>query len=711
MTFITFSKKWIVFKSALKRFKWLGILYGVTMFLMLPLVIWMELAKQKSIQGPLWVNYVKSYSHNILFNPVEHLVNLAVPVIFGLIFFHYLQKDRESTFFHSLPIRRTFLYLQNLLAGLTLIWLPLLINGLLVYGVFNIFGITEINWNNPYNNPNPMEMFNGNTSTVIPVLKIMLYWFFINFLMTGFFYVFTIFIGMLTGNVLLQGALTLIGLVLPLGVYELLKFNLWKILYGFPRMNDDRVIQWLSPLVSYLDDSVYRVPFEALTWHLWYFVVAFILSAVSIFLYQKRHVESAGETLANTWIRWIFKYGVAFCAALTGGAYLSSFYENSTAVLYLGYFIGALLGFIIGDMIAYKSFHFYKRWKGAMFFGVVFLLLVTGAKIDILGYESYVPAQNNISEVYLSILNREGNYNYQVDRKEGLKDKENLKLIRQLHQKIIAMEKENKADEILTRKPQMTGMAGSAITAPEEPQVSLLSTDIIYTLADGRKVKRTYTIDIFKYREILYPIFNSPEAKKILYSGLFKMDQGKVDQINVVNPHLNKNIRIYKKEEIREALTALKKDAMNISYGLVFENQIPPLTSIEFMTKAKNDNLFSVYNLNIYPESKNFETFLTRHGYFNDLFIDSDDISRVIIKKVDSDKTIEITDKNKIKNLLSWSNLDDQKGFTMNLQAREKMYYAGFYGKVVKKDGSLLFVTFDGSAYIRQTISEMFKER
>lgn len=140
MIFGTSSRKWVVFKGALKRFKWLSILYGVALFLELPLLIYMELSKQKALQGNLWAEVAnKNFLPQNMFHPVEHFVNIAVSVIFGLILFHYLQKDRASTFFHSLPIKRVSLYCQNLFAGLTLIWLPILINGLLIYGVFALW--------------------------------------------------------------------------------------------------------------------------------------------------------------------------------------------------------------------------------------------------------------------------------------------------------------------------------------------------------------------------------------------------------------------------------------------------------------------------------------------------------------------------------------------------------------------------------------------
>lgn len=695
------SSKWVVFKSALKRLKWLGILYGVALFLEVPLVLWMEFNKQKSlIQENLWTDVVnKSYLPQFLFHPIEHLTNIVVPIVFGLILFHYLQNDRASTFFHSLPIKRWSLYSQNLLAGLTLIWLPILINGLLVYGVFSTFGVKEGQWYNQIIYTPAMDPVNNNNPSIVPIWQVMAYWLFLHILMTGLFCVFTVFVGMLTGNVLLQGVLTFIGLVLPLGLYVLLKENLWRLLYGFPRGFNDRTVQWLSPLVSYLD-TPHRFLNNSWTWYIWYFVAAVILCVASIFLYKARHTEAAGETLAAGWIRWIFKYGVAACAALTGGLYFSAFNENSTGVLYLGYFIGAALGYIIADMVAYKSFHFYKRWRGMLVFGAVFILLLSSVKLDVYGYEKFVPDQDEVKEVFLSNLNREG-----FMATEGLTGQDNIGRVRELHRQIIKMKKENKAQQKSFRENKQ--IADSAAN----PVSMVMPVDITYVLDSGRKVKRTYSIDISRYRQFLYPIFNSEEAKKSMYAPLFKTDGGKIDQININNHRLGKNVRIYKRAEIDEVLTAMRKDVLNVSYEAAIEGKASPRANVEFVSRTEVEKNYAFYNLNYYAEFKNFEAFLEQRGYLGELFLNPEDVSAIIVKKVGTDETVEVKDKQKIKVLLDWCNLEDETAFIMRQQQPGNKEMVEYYGKVVRKTGSPMYVMFEPNPYAQQLIYNLINEK
>lgn len=695
----TSCRKWVVFSGAIKRFKWLSILYGVTLFLELPLLIWLQLSKLRALQGNQWAEVANNNFPHVLFNPVEHLMNIVVAVIFGLILFNYLQKDRASTFFHSLPIKRVSLYCQNLLAGLTLIWLPILVNGLLIYGVLALFGITEGRWQDPYAYSQGMEMVKNSFITV-PLWKVVGYWLGLSLLMTGFFYIFTVFIGMLTGNVLLQGALTFIGLFLPLGLFVLIQFNLWKLLYGFSRDIDGNTVEWLSPIVSYISEQNFRLLFSGSTWYSWYFVIALILCGLSIYLYNKRHVEAAGETLAAEWMRRVFKYGVAVCTALTGGLYLGSIYENSVGVLYLGYFIGAVLGYIIADMIAYKSFHFYKRWKGMVAFGAVFIVLLTTINLDFYGYERYVPEQQKVKEVFLNNLNRDGRPSPQ-----GLTSEDNIRRVREFHRQIIKLEEENKAQERAMYNRQKT------VANPMAPPSMVMPMDITYVFENGRKVKRSYRIDIYRYREFLYPIINTQEAKKSMFGRLFKLEEDKVDQINVNNHRFAKSVRIYKRAEISEALAALRKDVLAISYEAAMEGKVPSQANIEFVSKDDQKNNFISTNLEYYSEFKNFEGFLKKHGYLKEIVFDPGDVSALIIKQTGSDKTLEVRDKDEIKALLSWARLEDANAYTMRQRQPGNSQYIEYYGKVVKEKGSPIYVSFDSSPYPQQLIYKLLNKK
>ena len=694
----TSCKSLIVFKSAWKRLKWLSILYGVALFLELPLTIWMQLAKQKAFQGSQWAEFAnKTDLSRFLLNPLVHLTNIAIPVVLGLILFNYLQNDRAGTFYHSLPIKRGVLYCQNLLAGLTLVWIPLLINGLIVWGIFTAFGVTKGEWVNP-TQYDSMVLVPNIGPTTVSVIQAVAGWLLLSLLMTALFYIFTVFIGMLTGNVLLQGALTFIGFFLPMGLYLVTKYNLGRLLYGYPKDIIGKTIESLSPIVNYLSNP--GTLFTDWTLHLWYLAITVILCGAGFYLYQKRHTEAAGETLAAEWIRRTFKYGVAICATLTGGLYLSTMDENKLGLLYLGYFIGAILGYIIADMIAYKSFHFYRRWKGLAVFAALFIVLLFSVKLDFFGYQRYIPDQNNIKEVALSNFNRDGN-----PEPEGLAGEENIRMARKLHQQIIKLENENKLAEISSRDQSIKGIG------PLESNSMVRPVDITYLLHNGSKVKRSYNIDILRYRQFLYPIFNTPEAKRVMFSRLFKINDKKIDQININNNHIGKNIRIYKRNEIDEALNALKKDVLNTPYDAAIEGKIPSQAMIEFIPKAEKNKGYSTFNLDYFSDYHNFRVFLTEHGYLDDLFLKPEVLSSIIVRKIGSPKTVELKDNRMMAELLNWCMAEDQGAFTMKQQQPANKEMVEYYGKVIRTNDNPIYIAFDSNSYAQKLLNKIMAEK
>lgn len=702
MTSTISSKNWVVFKGVLKRLKWFSILYGIALFLELPVLLWMDFDRQKSVQGALWVAN-KSFQPQMIFHPIAHLTNLAIAVIFGLIVFYYLHQERANTFFHSLPIKRSALYVQNLLAGLTLTWLPLLINGLLIYGVFSVFGVSKGQWYNPQVYGPGMDMAN-NASTTLPLWQIMGYWIFLNLVMTGLFFIFTVFIGMLTGNVLLQGALTVIGLFLPLGFYLLVKYSLWKLLYGFPRNVNDQGIEWFSPLVSYFSVIGSRSTSDQLGWYIAYLVVALVLVVAGIYLYGKRHAEAAGETLASEWMRWLFKYGVTVCAALTAGLYFGSLNENSNGVLYFGYLIGAVLGYSVSDMIAYKSFHFYKRWKGLLIFGAIFVVLLGAIKLDVFGYQRYIPEASEIKAVYLTNLFGDG---YARSSSEpltkGLTSTKNIERVRQLQQVIVENEDKNRALERVNN--QQSNSPASLVKAP---RVRFMPMDITYVLKDGSKVQRVYNVDVFQYRKELSSIFNTEEAKLSMYGGFFQLNSKKIDQINVNNFHLGKSVRIYKRTEIKEAMDALSKDVRNVTFEAAIEGKVPVKTGVEFFVKVKPGQSYSPYNLNCYIGFKNFDAFLAGHGYAKELFLNPDEVKKISIKQAGTNKKTEVFDKQKIEYLLNSCNLSDEQAYLGKLQQMDNQGMQ-YFGEVVRENGTSLFVVFDSTLVIQEELEKLIK--
>ncbi|MFQ7453042.1 MAG: hypothetical protein ACLRNQ_18425 [Flavonifractor plautii] len=48
-----------------------------------------------------------------------------------------------------------------------------------------------------------------------------------------------------------------------------------------------------------------------------YALIGLVLAGLALAAYRRRHLESAGDVVSVRWVRPVFKYGVAFCTAVT----------------------------------------------------------------------------------------------------------------------------------------------------------------------------------------------------------------------------------------------------------------------------------------------------------------------------------------------------------------------------------------------------------
>lgn len=556
-----------------------------------------------------------------------------------------------------------------------MLWIPILINSLLIYGVYLNFDILNVTWQN-YSTGNMVE-------ELIPVWQIVVRWLAVSVLMTGLFFVFTSFVGMFTGNTLLQGALSLIGLFLPLGIYILVKVNLARMLYGFSENVSGGKIAWLSPIVSYLDQQGQGFTIYW-TGYITYLVFTLLFVILSVLLYRLRRVEAAGDTLAADWIRWVFKYGVAICAALSGGIYLGSVMRDSMEALYFGYFIGAALGYIIADVIAHKSFQFYKRWKQIITFGLVFTLLVFVVKFDVVGYETYVPKQEQIKEVSF------GNYFLQGQLNNGLASEENKARVTELHKAIVA-NKDKNLHQINNQQSRYSG--------------TLIGIELNYTLKDGDKVKRTYSINVLDYEDLLGPILDSAEAREMINEKLLEVESQKLEQITINNYRQGKNISIRNPEEVEMVVSALKKDAMEAPYRVMLDRVYFSGPQIEFYVRKTKNHSDILYSMSYHPEFKELKGFLTEKGYFEKLFIDASLVKEIYLGQAGQEKEVKITDPKIMQEIITLGYKEDAESFKMRLDkgAATKQYFA----RVIMKSGETLYLGFDYDYYTQAKLKDL----
>ncbi len=402
-------------------------------------------------------------------------------ILFAMAAFSYLTNPRATYGLHALPERRETLYVTHYLAGLCSQLAPQLLTVLLTMAVLAAHGAFSAR-----------------------LLGLMLLAF---VLPTLFFYSFGVFCMMFTGQILaapvFYGALN----VLVVGVELLIRTFAGNFLYGWAE-NIEPVLTPFSPIVKLvengvratqdtyevLENGVIRVEgtqelqLLGLDWLLIYAAAGLVFAALGLLVYRKRHSEATGSTVAIDWARPIFKYGVTFCAALALGQLLyflffGQFRSNGSYSLpgTLGCMaLSGLLGYFVAEMLLKKSFRVWKSgWRGAVAVVAVLVVMGCGMSLDLTGYESYVPNQNDVqaATVQMNVYNSSA-HTYLF----GIRDPETIRLIIEAHRAIVS-DKERQLRLNDSAQPwdyTETGAVGGYFS-------------VDYTLSDGRVVRRRYS--------------------------------------------------------------------------------------------------------------------------------------------------------------------------------------------------------------------------
>ena len=429
---------------------------------------------------------------------IEGLILAAVFSVFSaMAVWSFLYNARSASGYGCLPVRREGQFLSALLAG----FLPLAA---------------------------------GNLITALLTLLVAPAWahalvlgefFAIVTLMDLFFFGFATLCAQLTGHILVLPAVYGVLNFTAIVVEVLLREVLGGFVYGMKGfLGEGFLTLWLTPALA-LGSKVrvdvvhaptlpagYQVEYlygtASVSFHGWgvlliYALAGLVCMALALLLFRRRKMETAGDVVAVSFLRPVFRW----CMALGCGLGLSSLMEfivfsldtgeaSAFRVLLVFFLIGAFIGWFAGEMLIKKSFRVFKRraWGGFGICCAVILALMLGMRFDLFGYERRVPKEEDIRSATV----------YANGRQTTLKEAENLKALTDLHRAIVA-------DKDLNH-----GEGRDRIGAMSTGSVSC---EIIYTLNSGRTVSRYYDLifDVEAPERIgeapaLQALLNTPEA-------------------------------------------------------------------------------------------------------------------------------------------------------------------------------------------------------
>ncbi len=443
-----------LYRKAFLRFWPIWAIYGAQWLLLIPMPLLTAALQGRNPGVTSMDNYLSMMAQE---TPPSLLVYgslsaIVAGVLCAMAVFSYLYSSRSVCMMHALPLRRETLFASHYLAGLSFLLLPHLAVYALTVAVEAALGCLALG----------------------PLTQ----WLLCQSGMCLFFYSFAAFCAMFTGNLValpvFYGILNFLAYI----VASLVEGVCSEFLFGFRRLPDAlwEAVTWLTPWLS-LSDSLhidyYRDSSPILiepSVTAVYAVAGVVFAVAALLVYRVRHLETAGDVVAVKMVRPVFRYGFAFCTGLTGGVWTAALLAQSgTAALTFWVVFWGVVGCFAAEMLLKKSFRVWKAWKGSVALGAVMLLLCLSVNLDWYGFETRVPAADQVSSVEVWDLS-----GAPYDDANGgitLTDPEDIRLVTQIHQLATQME---------DQQYDGRGTDGYA------------NLYLTYTFSDGREMARAY---------------------------------------------------------------------------------------------------------------------------------------------------------------------------------------------------------------------------
>ena len=122
-----------IYKATLRRYVWGSVLYFILLFLSTGIMIILNEDPQHAYNTGIYGRAAKLLAGEYMIIPM--LMSIVVPTIVGLMVFRFIHSKKTSIFVHSLPVKKKANYISSVLAALTLMAAPVILNTVILAGI------------------------------------------------------------------------------------------------------------------------------------------------------------------------------------------------------------------------------------------------------------------------------------------------------------------------------------------------------------------------------------------------------------------------------------------------------------------------------------------------------------------------------------------------------------------------------------------------
>ncbi|MGX8710334.1 MAG: hypothetical protein ACQGTM_08825 [bacterium] len=465
---------WETYLWSLKKNRGMMALLALLMFIALPMILIILMANtQNRITTEVYTPEMWTQTYLSSVTGLTALIVTPMSLIFVLVIsvslFGYMHQKRSVDLFHALPVGRTPMILGRLLASLTALYAPVLLNFALVFIVGAAYPVQlQLCW-----------------VTVFSYLLWLMLICAAALCLSSFMAVCT---GMTTDMIL-----SLLGIN---AAYPLLIFLGDRFASSLlPGLNtgltaNSLILTAVSPYMAafmpyIVSESQARSGALVVDtgFYVWWILFTLVLLAGTVLLYQKRRSECAESSFAFSLPKNVIRFMITAVTGLGLGLLLQSGTESS-GNFFIGLIAGSLAAHIVTETIYSRGFKQLKRsFVGYGVFMAVFVVTYAFLATGALGYDIRVPLAEDVTSVTIEdpYTNNGGqildaNHRILTSVTPTLTEKANIEKVTEFHKKITQDKREHSYPYCLN------SMNGTSFT-------------LTYHLKNGGIVNRTYYLE------------------------------------------------------------------------------------------------------------------------------------------------------------------------------------------------------------------------
>lgn len=499
---------------------------------------------------------------------------IMLSLILGVSSFSYLHSRQKVDFYHGIPVNRSHLYWANYANG---ILIPAAVYGINL--VLTLFVIAV-------NGYSPLEM-----------LGTALAGYFLLMLHYCMMYSVTVLAMIMTGNIVVGILGTMVFQFYFPCALLVLQFCFGQFFNTSYRSEEEAFSFWLdksSPFMLFLNNLNLSQGAPAAQWAvriIAVLAVTVIFTFLSFLLYKKRGLEAAGKALAFRITMPIIRNPIVILSALWGSVFCWLLH-SSIGWAAFGLICGSLLSHGVIEIIYHFDFRkLFSHWKQLMVSALLAAVLFCGFRYDLFGYDKYIPEEDSLESVAVSMsdtsywvsygnprMDEKGDYywkyqdsdDYVLDRMKLTDTAPVLALVRD------AVERNQKLNH------------GKDFSDSAEETGRNYRFSVKYNLKNGKSIYRSYILDSDQVRPEIVKIFENPNFIEAVYPILTQTPKdtawvrvSRGAQTSVVSRDRNGT----DKAMTEKLLLAYQEDFKNLKVETMEREN--PIASIQFLTKLQ----------------------------------------------------------------------------------------------------------------------------